>query len=436
MVLWRGRVVAGEDGVKRRAEPPMTKQGRGMRHPTALNGRICREAEREGAAHVEEAADGAVLSIILRGKRCGSGPARLPTPHHRHPSISATPTTTSRQTSATLLLTTNTTTTAMPPQNRTPTDLNYAVLSRYLPRLHQILTTASYAHIYFWSSTSQAWSKANFEGSIFIVSLHPSQPTPSDPAPSQTEEYLLFLLNRSGLDNFSYELRDPSYIDSECGDIMMLRENDPHGPSPSINGDADKDKEVVYGLFVSCEANTSTADDREKLSRAMKECATTFQATNAAATVQTPSPPPLPSPSPSPSPSPPPPPPPPPEEPTLGRQISMMELFRQGGGRGRETQREPQYGHVSSLQVQQRQDQGYYTQSSGWEGIGTGQQQLSLQHQHQHQQQQQQSYYGQQTSSGGVGIGSDTGSDLLMNLFQRASDARFRGGTPTQGQGY
>lgn len=64
---------AGEDGVKRRAEPPMTKQGRGIRHPAALNGRICREAERERgpteAAHEEEVADGAALSIILRGNR-------------------------------------------------------------------------------------------------------------------------------------------------------------------------------------------------------------------------------------------------------------------------------------------------------------------------------------------------------------------------------
>lgn len=301
----------------------------------------------------------------------------------------------------------------MPPQNRTPADLNYAVLSRYLPRLHQILTTASYAHIYFWSSASQAWSKANFEGSIFIVSLHPPPPTASNPAPAQTEEYLLFLLNRSGLDNFSYELRDPAYIDSECGDIMMLRENDPRdATSTDANADKDKDKEVVYGLFVSCEANTSTAGDRERLSRAMKECATTFQATSAAATVPTPPPPP---------PPPSPPPPRPPQELAAGRQISLMELFQQEGSRGRDVQRVSHYGHVPSVQ-QQQQGQGYYTQA-GWEGAGAG---------HPLPTSQQQGHYGQPTGSGVPG----GGGDLLMNLFQRASDARFRGGTPTQGQGY
>lgn len=246
----------------------------------------------------------------------------------------------------------------MPPQNRTPTDLNYAVLSRYLPRLNQILTTASYAHIYLWSSTSQSWSKANFEGSIFIVSLTP-------PTPSQPEDYLLFLLNRSGLDNFSYALREPAYIDPDCGDIIMLRANDSDTT----------DSELVYGLFVSCEENTSTAGDREKLLRAMKDCATAYQTASAAAAAA-----------------------------PAGRQISLTELF-QGEGR-----REAQY--VPQVQ------QGYYM--PGWEGMGGQPLSAPLQ---------QQMYYGQPQ----VG---NSGGDMLMNLFHRASEARLRGGTPTQSQGY
>lgn len=162
----------------------------------------------------------------------------------------------------------------------------------------------------------------------------------------------------------------------------------------STSGEDEEKQELVYGLYIFSEPQTSTAGDREKLLRMMKECATTFQATSAAMALPTPVP---------------------QQEQQQGRSISLTELFQPQG----------------STQPPQ-QHQGYYTQS-GWGAPDMG---MGRQLPQQQQQQQQQHYYGQPGNAGmgvGLGAGNGGGGDVLMNLFQRASDARLRGGGPTQG---
>ncbi|KAI5849312.1 hypothetical protein DFP73DRAFT_540139 [Morchella snyderi] len=306
---------------------------------------------------------------------------------------------------------------------RTPTDVNYAVLRRYLPRLHEILTIATYVHIYIWPSTSNSWRKAGFEGSLFLVSLNPPLPTPEDPIP-KTEEYMLFLLNRCSLNNWHYKLRNPDDIDLESGEICVLRANEPiqHDNGTAANGNGNgsgTEDEVAYGLFIFSESGTSTAEDKEKFLKMTKECATTFQATSASAAVPTPVPQPEPQ----------------QQQTQAGRSISVLELFQQ-----REIQ-QPQEPLQNQHQQPAQQQQGYYPQSSwGYQEMGLGGQQMAPQQlppQHLAQQQWQQQWQPQPQASYeqpvNTRMGVSGGGGDLLSLFQ---NAKLHRDSSRQNQGY
>lgn len=143
----------------------------------------------------------------------------------------------------------------MPPQSRTIPDVNHTVLSRYLPRLQKILSLASYAVLYTYNHESGIWQKSNTEGSLFICSLSPTQQ-------QQQEECTIILLNRRGLQNFTYALTDPGNIEyAEGGDYVMLQ------------GEEEK---IVYGIWVYAEPGTSSEGDRTKVAEWVKECATRY----------------------------------------------------------------------------------------------------------------------------------------------------------------
>lgn len=165
----------------------------------------------------------------------------------------------------------------MPPQNRTSTDLNLSVLSRYLPRISHIITSASYAVLYTFSPTTSSWQKSGIEGSLFICALTPTTPN--------AKEAKLIILNRLGVDNFTFDLADPADIDYDGGEYIMLR---PRGEG------------LGYGLWVYAALGTSTAGDRAKIAEAVKACAGEHAA-SVAAVGQVP-----------------------------GRRISLAELFRDG----------------------------------------------------------------------------------------------------------
>ena len=140
----------------------------------------------------------------------------------------------------------------MPPQSRTIPDVNHTVLSRYLPRLQKILSLASYAVLYTYNHESGIWQKSNTEGSLFICSLSPTQQ-------QQQEEYTIILLNRRGLQNFTYALTDPGNIEyAEGGDYVMLQ------------GEEEK---IVYGIWVYAEPGTSSEGDKTKVAEWVKLCA-------------------------------------------------------------------------------------------------------------------------------------------------------------------
>ncbi|RPB04046.1 PH domain-like protein [Choiromyces venosus 120613-1] len=143
----------------------------------------------------------------------------------------------------------------MPPQSRTIPDVNHTVLSRYLPRLQKILASASYAVLYTYSHESGTWQKSNTEGSLFICSLALTTP----PTTSQ-EEYTIILLNRRGLQNFTYALTDPGNIEyTEGGEYVMLQN--------------EEDEKIVYGIWVYAPPGTSSEGDRTKIAEWVKECA-------------------------------------------------------------------------------------------------------------------------------------------------------------------
>uniref|UniRef100_A0A0B7K227 Uncharacterized protein n=1 Tax=Bionectria ochroleuca TaxID=29856 RepID=A0A0B7K227_BIOOC len=57
---------------------------------------------------------------------------------------------------------------APPPPTRTNTELNLAVLQRYLPSIRTILSIAASAVIYTFAPTEQRWDKSGVEGTIHV----------------------------------------------------------------------------------------------------------------------------------------------------------------------------------------------------------------------------------------------------------------------------
>lgn len=83
--------------------------------------------------------------------------------------------------------------------NRTNTEINLAVLRRYLPSIHTILTTAANAVVYTFAPETSSWERTGTEGTYFLCFLAPE-------APSQIPRACIFVLNRRGLENTTIEL--------------------------------------------------------------------------------------------------------------------------------------------------------------------------------------------------------------------------------------
>ncbi|KAL7272414.1 hypothetical protein RUND412_004791 [Rhizina undulata] len=213
----------------------------------------------------------------------------------------------------------------MAPNSRSSTDLNFSVLSRHVPRLDRIIAIASYAVLYEFSPSagqdSEApgtWGKAGIEGVLFVCALSP--PSTSQFKGTPLEEYQLIILNRRGMENFVYPLKDVKDIDfSEAGSIINIRSTrippGPSSPNGHANGvDKQEEEEVIYGLWVHSEPGTSTEGDSSRIAKIISECASNYAA-NQAATRSPPSPPLEPRPQQQPS--------------QLGRSISLADLFQQ-----------------------------------------------------------------------------------------------------------
>ncbi|KAK5942129.1 hypothetical protein PMZ80_006083 [Knufia obscura] len=132
-----------------------------------------------------------------------------------------------------------------PPVSRTKEEMNLAVLQKHNPEIAEILSVAPYVTIYDWAHTPGEWQKTGPNGTLFICQLTPGY--------YGEERYHAIVLNRSGLDNFSAELRQSDIGNVEIsGDFVIITyETFELGGAPKANA-----------VHIFSEEGTSTAASR------------------------------------------------------------------------------------------------------------------------------------------------------------------------------
>ncbi|KAH6670861.1 hypothetical protein F5X68DRAFT_215402 [Plectosphaerella plurivora] len=103
--------------------------------------------------------------------------------------------------------------------NRTNTEINLAVLRRYIPNIHTILTTAANAVVYTFAPETSSWERTGTEGTYFLCFLAP-EAAASEAVPAPPPRACIFVLNRRGLENTiidlgkveNFEVMDEIYI--------------------------------------------------------------------------------------------------------------------------------------------------------------------------------------------------------------------------------
>ncbi|MCJ1371584.1 hypothetical protein MMC20_002803 [Loxospora ochrophaea] len=137
-----------------------------------------------------------------------------------------------------------------PPPLRSNEELNLTVLKRHDAAVIDVSAIAPYAVIYVFSPTSQQWEKSGIEGTLFVCQLLSEIPN--------AERYSVMVLNRRGLENFRVELLNSNDVDV-AGEFINLQ-------SQSNTGE-----DVVYGIWVFSEAQTTTAHMRETIGQKIQE---------------------------------------------------------------------------------------------------------------------------------------------------------------------
>lgn len=135
---------------------------------------------------------------------------------------------------------------------RTNEELNQNVLRRYYPSTTLILSIAPYAVLYTFTPSSGTWTKSDIEGSLFICALTPS--------PIGAERFNVVILNRRGFDNFAQEL-------SSSEDVEVTTEY------VILKGSDGKGGDVIYGIWIFAEPDTSTGLARETNAGVIEQCA-------------------------------------------------------------------------------------------------------------------------------------------------------------------
>lgn len=137
-----------------------------------------------------------------------------------------------------------------PPPVRTNTELNIAVLRRYVPDIERIIAIAPFAVVYNFSPETQGWDKSGQEGTLFVCQLSPNEWGYS--------RYSVVMLNRKSLDNFITELFSAEDVEvTEQYVILQVQKED--GPPD------------IYGLWIF--SDDSASDTRQLVVSAIQECA-------------------------------------------------------------------------------------------------------------------------------------------------------------------
>lgn len=150
----------------------------------------------------------------------------------------------------------------------TPT-LNLKVLQRHEPLTESIVFIAPFAVVYTYSQSSESWDKCGIEGTLFITKL---QQPHQHPHPHQAgssggggggggERYSVLILNRLGLNNFSYELTSPENVELSDEEFIVLNDLDQQG------------KVMVHGIWVFSDPSSPERKTAEITVQIMVECA-------------------------------------------------------------------------------------------------------------------------------------------------------------------
>lgn len=123
-----------------------------------------------------------------------------------------------------------------------------------------IVFIAPFAVVYKYSQISESWDKCGIEGTLFITKLLPTR--------SGSERYSVLILNRLGLNNFGYELRNPK--DVELSDEEFIALNDV---------DEQEGQVVVHGIWVFSDPSSTERETAEITVQVMSECAEMAEAT-------------------------------------------------------------------------------------------------------------------------------------------------------------
>ncbi|KAI5854692.1 hypothetical protein BZA05DRAFT_247697 [Tricharina praecox] len=157
------------------------------------------------------------------------------------------------------------------PQSATRDTIAYSVLSRYLPTLSHIITTASFCHIYRGAFDTSAagggtfsWEKKEISGSLFLAAT-------SNPI-TGCEDYHLIILNRQSVNNFIWTLSSTESIEDD-GEHLVLSHTSGFTPTPKaeLQPGYDIDAFSCWGIWVF--PNPSVGDERSRMLEAVMLCA-------------------------------------------------------------------------------------------------------------------------------------------------------------------
>lgn len=141
--------------------------------------------------------------------------------------------------------------------------LNLKVLQRHEPLTESIVSIAPFAVVYTFSQTSESWDKCGIEGTLFITKLLPHR--------SGSERYSVLILNRLGLNNFSYELTSPKNVELSGEEFIVLNDLDEQG------------QVMVHGIWVFSDPSSTERKTAEITMQVIGECAGISEATKQAA---------------------------------------------------------------------------------------------------------------------------------------------------------
>lgn len=130
--------------------------------------------------------------------------------------------------------------------NRSNTDLNVSVLSRYLTGVRSILSIAASATVYLFSET-EGWEKCGVEGTMFVVERDPIVTATGQSLP----QVCVFVLNRRALENLVVDLVKVS--DCELAEeLIIFRLEDHHagGAESPESEESEAQPKKVIGIWI------------------------------------------------------------------------------------------------------------------------------------------------------------------------------------------